>query len=124
MNETTLLQLSNEGKIVPPPPANLNLYTGDDYSRVGCTLAILLTEHGWSLRVYAPGYAPVGDVGCIERYPARPHGSTGICIDAYLAGAMGPPSSSKTLDAWRLAMPKMKRAEDAYALSSGSIVTS
>lgn len=94
-------------------PANLSPYCGDNYSRTGCTMVIQIAEDQWCLRVYAPGYAPVGELGCIERYFARPHGSTGIAVDAFIQRGAD----------LRHVLPEMGEAERAYASVSGSIVT-
>jgi|SRR5476649_2215477 len=93
------------------PVADLSAYTGDAYSRIGCTLVVHIAESKWSLRVYAPGYKPFGDEGCIEHYFPRRHGSTGIAIDAFIHG-------SADLRSVGLAMVA---AERAYAASKSSV---
>lgn len=93
-------------------PTDMRIYQGDDYPRDGCTLVVRFEHKGWSLREYAPGYAPVGSQGWIASYMSRPLGSLGLALDAYAAG--------KTI---RSVLPAMIKAERAYALSSGSTVT-
>lgn len=90
---------------------NLNDYTGDNYPRAGCTLVIRLTEKGWCMDVFAPGYAPGGNAGLIESYFPRPHGSTGLAVDSFIQHGSD----------WRSRIPAMVRAENDY--SSGSAVT-
>lgn len=90
---------------------NLNDYTGDNYPRAGCTLVIRLTEKGWCMDVFAPGYAPGGSFGLIESYFPRPHGSTGLAVDSFIQHGSD----------WRSRIPAMVRAENDY--SSGSAVT-
>ena len=93
------------------PNVNLNDYTGDNYPRAGCTLVIRLTEKGWCMDVFAPGYAPGGSAGLIESYFSRPHGSTGLAVDSFIQHGSD----------WRSRIPAMVTAENDY--SSGSAVT-
>lgn len=89
-------------------------YTGDDYSRVGCTLVVNLSEKGWTLAVYAPGAEPVPATAPIESYFSRPYGSTGIALEAFLHRPGG----------IRATLQEMARAEREHQVASGSIVTS
>jgi hypothetical protein len=94
-------------------PADMNVYTTDNYPRAGCTVVIELAEKTWRWLVYAPGFAPGGSEGIIESLFSRPHGSTGIAIDAFIRHG----SNMRPFTA------AMARAERDYATSSGSTVT-
>jgi hypothetical protein len=87
--------------------AAMAAHTGDDYSRAGCTVVIGLTEQGWNWTVYAPGYGPTGAAGLIESF-GRPHGSTGIAIDAFIRQGSN----------LRPFIPDMEWAERAYAAAT------
>lgn len=92
--------------------ADLNECAQDAAPRQGSTIVIHLEHKGWSVDVYAPGYAPIGSEGLLSAYASRPHGSTGIGIDALLQQGD-----------WRFLLPQMKRAEQAYEASFGSGAT-
>lgn len=93
------------------PPQRIDpIYCTDDYPREGCTIVVELAKDAWSMKVYAPGFKPVGCIGMIESYAARPHGSAGIAVDAFIkAGAD-----------WRHAIPAMRKAERSCRQSSES----
>lgn len=109
----TQITAAMENGTAAPADLDMNVYSSDSASRVGCTIVIHVNEADWELDVYAPGCPPVGRIGLISHYFPRKHGSAGVAVDALI---------EKGFD-WRHAIPRMKKAEKDYSESLGSGVT-